>query len=129
MGWRAKDVELRCGQCETTFARVHVRALYPTLHARRLDNNAPIMPRPGYSTNEEARQRTARAAESEDPMLIESERRVARYLHSVAGEIIYDPRCPCGLRYVRSLPDLRWQLRNTEDGCATLSRSWLYRSP
>jgi hypothetical protein len=123
MGWRARDVELRCGQCETTFARVHIRALYPTIHARTIDNDASIMPRPGYSANEESRQRTARALESENPTLIESERRVDAYLRNVAGDIIYDLRCPCGLRYVRSMPDLRWQIRNTEGQCVTLSPS------
>lgn len=121
MGWRARDVELRCGQCGTTFASVHIRAVYPTLHARLLSNGASIMPRPGYSANEEARQRTARAVESADPALIESERRVEKYLRGVAGEIIFDLRCPCGLRYVRSMPDLRSQIRHTDGACVTLS--------
>jgi hypothetical protein len=121
MGWRGRDVELRCGQCDAKFARVHIRAVYPTLHVRPLDNDACLMPRPGYSINEEARQRGERAAKSGDPLLIESESRVTRYLHNVAGEIVYDLRCPCGLRYVRSTPDLRWQIRNTGGPCVTLS--------
>ena len=121
MGWRAKDVQLRCGQCETTFARVHIRALYPTIFAWTLGNGAKIMPRPGYSVNEESRQRVLRAAESEDPMLIESARRVEAYLHRVAGEIIFDLRCLCGLRYVRSMPDLRREVRDTEGDCTILS--------
>ncbi|HEY4460510.1 MAG TPA: hypothetical protein VGN81_39795 [Pseudonocardiaceae bacterium] len=121
MGWRARDVELRCGECETAFARVHIRAVYPTLHVRPLDSDASLMPRPGYSINEEGRQRLERAAQSGDPLRIGSERRVFQYLQSVAGEIVYDLHCSCGLRYVRSTPDLRRQVLKTEGPCATLS--------
>ncbi len=123
MAWRGRDVELRCGQCEAIFARVHVSAIYRMLDVRMIDSEARIMPRPGYSVNEESRQRSARAEKSGDQALLDSERRVAAYLHRVAGEIIYDLRCRCGLRYVRSSPDLTRQILKTPGRWVTLSPS------
>lgn len=123
MGLRGRDVELRCGQCEAIFARVHVGAVYRTLDVRMIDTGAPIMPRPGYSVNEEARQRMARAEQSGDRELIEAQHRVGAYLRRVAGEIIYDLACRCGLRYVRSSPDLSREIRTTQGRWVTLSPS------
>ncbi len=121
MAWRGREVELRCGECETIFARVHVSAIYRVLHARRIDNDARVMPRPGYSINEESRQRLARAEQSDDQTQLDLERQVAAYLHHVAGEIVYDLRCPCGLRYVRSSPDLTKQILKTQGRWVTLA--------
>ena len=121
MAWRGRDVELRCGECAAIFARVHVSAIYRMLHARRIDSEAQIMPRPGYSINEESRQRIVRAEQSQDQTLLDSERRAAAYLHSVAGEIVYDLSCQCGLRYLRSSPDLAKQILKTKGRWVTLS--------
>jgi hypothetical protein len=121
VAWRSRQVDLRCGQCEAIFAHVRVSAVYRILHLRTVDTDAQIMPRPGYSVNEESRQRSARAEQSGDPALIESERRVADYLRRVAGEIIYDLRCRCGLRYLRSSPELTKQILRTKGQWVTLS--------
>jgi hypothetical protein len=118
---KGRDVELVCGACGAFFARVHVRPLALGMDVRSHVTNGPLMPRPGYSINEEARQRLARAERGADLLELEGAREVATYLRLRGGDIVYDMRCRCGRRYVRTSPDLHRGISGTKGTWLTLS--------
>ena len=88
-----RDVDLVCGVCDAVFARVHVRPLALGMVVNSLITGGMLMPRPGYSINEEARQRLVKAraaAEAGDVRAhdeLECARSVSDYLRSHGGEI------------------------------------------
>ncbi|HEX5407041.1 MAG TPA: hypothetical protein VFX16_32600 [Pseudonocardiaceae bacterium] len=99
---RGRDVELVCGACEAVFAGVHVRSLARGMDVRSLVTFSALLPRAGYSVNEEARQRLARAEVHGTRVEIESARGVVSYLRECSGDIVYDLTCRCLRRYVRT---------------------------
>lgn len=116
-----RDVELVCGACEAIFARLHLRPLALGMVVRDITGDVMLMPRPGYSINEEARQRVARATREGTPDELAAARDVADYLRRHGGEIVYDLTCRCRRRYVRTSPDLYRQARATKGRWLTLS--------
>ena len=123
-----RDVELVCGVCGAAFARVHVRPLALGMVVDSILTGAMLMPRPGYSINEEARQRLNRAkaaVEAGDTRAndeLNNARQVSDYLRSHGGDIVYDLTCRCRRRYVRTSPDLHREIRATKG-------RWLRLSP
>jgi hypothetical protein len=123
-----RDVELVCGACESVFARVHIRPLALGMVVDSILTGAMLMPRPGYSINEEARQRLVRAKAAVDAGdarandELNNARAVSDYLRSHGGEIVYDLTCRCRRRYVRTSPDLHRDVRGTRG-------RWLRLSP
>ncbi|HEX5117451.1 MAG TPA: hypothetical protein VFW65_19850 [Pseudonocardiaceae bacterium] len=124
---KGRDVELVCGACEGVFARVHVRPVALGMDVHSIITGAVLMPRPGYSINEEARQRLAKAERATDKG--DSDARgeldaawgVAQYLRRQGGDIVYDLSCWCRRRYVRTSPDLYRAVRVTKGHWLTLS--------
>ena len=124
--FKGRNVDLVCGACEAVFARVRARALARGMDVHSLLTGAVLMPRPGYSVNEEARQRLARAeAAGADttPARVEldSARGVVGYLRRQGGDIVYDLACRCGRRYVRTSPDLYREIVGVHGTWLTLS--------
>lgn len=123
-----RDVELVCGGCEVVFAQVHVRPLALGMVVESILTGGMIMPRPGYSVNEEARQRVNRAQaaiDAGDPLAgydMQAARSVATYLRNHGGDIVYDLTCRCRRRYVRTSPHLYKEIRATKG-------RWLRLSP
>ncbi|HEX9337370.1 MAG TPA: hypothetical protein VF892_15855 [Pseudonocardiaceae bacterium] len=123
-----RDVNLVCGACESVFATVHVRPLALGMVVHSIINGAMLMPRPGYSVNEEARQRLNRAEAAivrGDPRVrdeLDNARAVSDYLRRHGGDIVYDLTCRCRRRYVRTSPDLHREVRGTKG-------RWLRLSP
>src|SRR5690348_6300276 len=105
-----RDVELVCGACESVFAQVHVRPLALGMVVESIITGGMLMPRPGYSVNEEARQRVNRAqaaVDAGDPLggyELQAASAVANYLRNHGGDIVYDLTCRCRRRYVRTSP-------------------------
>ena len=127
---KARDVELVCGACEGVFARVHVRPVALGMDVHSIITGAVLMPRPGYTINEEARQRLAKAEQAAGAGDVDARREldaawgVAQYLRrqgSDIGDIVYDLRCWCRRRYVRTSPDLYRAVRVTKGRWLTLS--------
>lgn len=118
---KGRQVELVCGACEGVFARVHVRPLALGMDVHSIITGAVLMPRPGYSINEEARQRLARAERSEARGELDAAWGVAHYLRRQGGDIVYDLSCWCHRRYVRTSPDLYRAIRGTKGQWLTLS--------
>jgi hypothetical protein len=125
-----RDVDLVCGVCDAVFARVHVRPLALGMVVNSLITGGMLMPRPGYSINEEARQRLVKAKAAADGDAgdirahdeLECARSVSDYLRSHGGDIVYDLTCRCRRRYVRTSPDLHREVRGTKG-------RWLRLSP
>jgi hypothetical protein len=124
---KGRDVELVCGACEGVFARVHVRPVALGMDVHSIITGAVLMPRPGYSINEEARQRLAKAERAADNGDADVRREldaawgVAQYLRRQGGDIVYDLSCWCRRRYVRTSPDLYRAIRITKGRWLTLS--------
>jgi hypothetical protein len=120
---KARDVELVCGVCTAVFARVHVRPLALGMDVHSIITGGVIMPRPGYSVNEEARQRLARAEKAgvAVPGELDGARDVADYLRRHGGDIVYDLTCRCKRRYIRTSPDLHRVVVGTKGRWVTLS--------
>jgi hypothetical protein len=123
-----RDVQLVCGACEAVFATVHVRPLALGMVLHSVMNGAMLMPRPGYSINEEARQRLVRAEKAvaagdlRARAELENARAVSEYLRRHGSDIVYDLTCRCQRRYVRTSPDLHRGIRATKG-------RWLRMSP
>lgn len=127
---KARDVELVCGACEGVFARVHIRPAALGMDVHSIITGAVLMPRPSYTINEEARQRLARAERATDTgdsaahLELDAAWGVAQYLRRqgvMGGDIVYDLKCWCRRRYVRTSPDLRRAVRVTRGRWLTLS--------
>lgn len=107
--------------CGALFARVHVRPLALGMVVRDITGEIMLLPRPGYSINEEAAQRLARAERDGSSDELEGARNVVAYLRRKGGDIVYDLGCRCLRRYVRTSPDLHRQIRATQGRWLTLS--------
>jgi hypothetical protein len=123
---KGREVDLVCGACEAVFANVRIRPLARGMDVRSLITEAAIMPRPGYSINEEARQRLARAEQigardtgARDQL--DSARAVLEYLRKHGGDIVYDLTCRCRRRYVRTSPELYRAINGVQGKWLTLS--------
>jgi hypothetical protein len=123
---RGRDVELVCGACEAVFARARIRPLALGIRVHSLITEAMLMPRPGYSVNEEARQRLARAeavgaVDARSRSELEAARDVLDYLRRHGGDIVYDLTCRCRRRYLRTSPRLYRDITNVQGRWLTLS--------
>jgi hypothetical protein len=123
---RGREVELVCGACEAVFANVRIRPLALGMAVHSLVIDTPIMPRPGYSINEEARQRLERAeavgaADTRTRDQRDSARAVVEYLRRHGGDIVYDMSCRCRRRYVRTSPELFREINGVRGRWLTLS--------
>jgi hypothetical protein len=121
-----REVGLVCGACEAVFASVRVRPLALGMNVHSILTGAVTMPRPGYSINEEARQRLARAEQADvgdtrTRTELDSARSVASYLQRHGGDIVYDLTCRCRRRYVRTSPDLHREIVGTKGRWLTMS--------
>lgn len=116
-----RDVELVCGACEAVFARVHVKPLALGMSVYDLVTDMPVLPRPGYSINEEARQKLVRAEADGTPAELEAAHAVVDYLYRHGGEIVYDMECRCHRRHVRTSPDLHRLVRGSKGRWLTLA--------
>jgi hypothetical protein len=114
-------VQLVCGACEAVFADVRVRRLASGMDVHSTITGAVLMPRPGYSINQEAAQRLAAAKASGVREDIDAARGVSDYLRAHGGDIVYDLTCRCGRRYVRTSPDLYQQVLGVRGRWLTLS--------
>jgi hypothetical protein len=123
---KGREVQLVCGACEAVFASARLRPLALGMTVRSLIHDTQIMPRPGYSINEEARQRlaAAEAVGSGDTRArdqLDSARGVVEYLRRHGGEIVYDLTCRCRRRYVRTSPELYRDVNGVRGQWLTLS--------
>jgi hypothetical protein len=129
---KGRDVQLVCGACEAVFADVHVRRLALGMDVHSTISGAVLMPRPGYSINQEAAQRLAAAEASGVREDIDGARGVSDYLRKHGGDIVFDLTCRCGRRYVRTSPDLYRQVLAVRGRWLTLSpgtATWAPPSP
>jgi hypothetical protein len=125
-------VQLVCGACEVVFADVHVRRLALGMDLVSTITGAVLMPRPGYSINQEADQRLTSAEISGVSEDIDAARGVVDYLRQRGGDIVFDLNCRCGRRYVRTSPDLYRQALAVRGRWLTLSpgtATWTPPSP
>jgi hypothetical protein len=118
---RGRDVELVCGACEAVFANVGIRRLAMGMNVHSAITGAVLMPRPGYSVNEEAGQRLARAEASGAGAELDGARGVVDYLRLHGGDIVFDLSCRCLRRYVRTSPDLYREILGVRGRWLTLS--------
>jgi hypothetical protein len=118
---KGRDVELVCGACEAVFAHVRVRRLAMGMDVHSTLTGAVLMPRPGYSINEEAKQALARAAASGVGAELDGARGVVDYLRKHGGDIVYDLTCRCARRYVRTSPELYKAVLGVQGAWLTLS--------
>lgn len=117
--FQGRDVDLVCGECGANFARVRLRPFALGIDVRSLVTGERFLPRPGYSINEEARQRLAQAENGAGD--VAAARGVVQYLRAHGGDIVYDLTCRCRRRYVRTSPGLRREITATKGGWVTLS--------
>jgi hypothetical protein len=118
---KGREVELVCGACEGAFARVRVRPLALGMDVHSLITGGVTMPRPGFSVNEEARQRLSKAELVGAGSELDSARSVVAYLRRTGGDIVYDMGCWCRRRYVRTSPHLYREVSATKGRWLTLS--------